>query len=355
MKEEKVLTYNLIEKAITAGVDIIGVTSAKPFRIQGEKERVVDPKEILNDAQSVIVGGFYIYNKLDILPSEPSKPRGRFSSYGIRVYMRMRAYTEKVIKQFLRKEGYKCVASMKIPAKLAAVRAGLGKYGKNAVVLTEKLGSLVMFEILITNAPLNYEDHPVEASDCGECDICLKSCPTKAIHPPFKVNRARCITNWLWGTFIPTELREKQENRLFGCGECLWACPKNKHLKPRVKYPVPLEEVSDSPELIPLVTSDAEYYRKVIPSFARWAGIDTIRGNAIIALGNIADSTAVDALKETLQHPKPQIRAYSAWALGRIGNKKTKKILEETLSKEQNPKVVKEIKNALEKTDSFSV
>ncbi|MEW6606548.1 MAG: 4Fe-4S double cluster binding domain-containing protein [bacterium] len=349
------ISDGLKRETIAAEIDLIGITSAKPFNIQGEKEKVVDPKEILKDAQAVIVGGFCIYDKLNILPSEPGNPRGRFSSYGVKVYMPMRAYTEKVIKQFLRKEGFKAVSSMKIPAKLAAVRAGLGKYGKNAVVLTENLGSWVMFETLITNAPLDYEDHPVKDFDCEECDICLKACPTRAIYEPFKVERKRCITNWLWGTFISPELREKQENRLFGCGECLKVCPKNKHLKPRDKYPVPLEEVSDSPELIPLVTSDREYFRKTLSRFARWAGIDTMRGNAIVAIGNIADPAAVGALEETLQHPKPQIRAYSAWALGRIGNKKAKKILEETLSKEQNPKVVKEIKNALEKTDSFSV
>lgn len=106
---------------------------------------------------------------------------------------------QKVIKGFLRKEGFKSVSTMKIPAKPAAVRAGLGKYGKNAVVLTERLGSWVMRETLVTDAPLDYEDQPVKVSDCGECDICLKACPTQAIYAPFKINRARCITNWLWG------------------------------------------------------------------------------------------------------------------------------------------------------------
>ncbi|MBU1487036.1 HEAT repeat domain-containing protein [bacterium] len=72
-----------------------------------------------------------------------------------------------------------------------------------------------------------------------------------------------------------------------------------------------------------------------------------MRGNAIIALGNIADPAAISALEETLQHPKPQIRAYSAWALGKIGGKETKEILKEALSKEEKPKVVKEIKAAL--------
>ncbi|MEW6104466.1 MAG: HEAT repeat domain-containing protein [bacterium] len=77
------------------------------------------------------------------------------------------------------------------------------------------------------------------------------------------------------------------------------------------------------------------------------AGIDTIRGNAVIALGNIADPAAISALEEAIHHPKPQIRAYSAWALGRIGTKRAKEILKRALEKEEKPKVIKEIKDAM--------
>ncbi|NQS90044.1 epoxyqueuosine reductase, partial [Patescibacteria group bacterium] len=301
MVREKVLTKELKNKILFEGIDLIGITSAEPFRVEGEKEKIIDPKEILKDAQAIVVAGFSIYNKLDILPSEPGRPRGMFSSYGTRAYMPMRTYCEKIIRQFLRKEGFKTVSTMKIPAKMAAVRAGLGKYGKNAVVLTGELGSWVMFETLITDASLDHEDYPVYVSDCEECDICLNACPTQAIYAPFKVNRRMCITNWLWGTFAPPEFRKKQGNRLFGCGECLKACPRNKHLKPRIEYPISLEEVSDSPELIPLTTADKEYFRKTISRFTRWAGIDAIRGNAVIALGNIADPAAIPALEKTLQ------------------------------------------------------
>lgn len=65
-----------------------------------------------------------------------------------------------------------------------------------------------------------------------------------------------------------------------------------------------------------------------------------IRGNVIIALGNSGDPAAVNALKKTLHFPKPQTRAYSAWALGKIGGTRIVKILEKALLKERNPKVV---------------
>lgn len=140
--------------------------------------------------------------------------------------MRIRAYCRKVIHQFLQERGFKTVSSTEVPAKMAAVRAGLGAYEKNSVVLTEKFGSWVMFECLMSYAPLDYEEHPIDHSPCGECEICIKACPTHAIYAPYKVDRKTCITSWLWGDFVPANLREKQEDRLFGCGQCLEVCPK---------------------------------------------------------------------------------------------------------------------------------
>ena len=347
MSDRNDLTHELRKRVLSAGIDLIGITSAEPFQIRGEKERMVNPKEILKGARSIIVAGFYVYNAANILPSELGRPRGIFAPYGSKVYLKMQAYCQKIVKRFLRENGYKSVSSMKIPAKLAAARSRLGKYGKNAVVYTKELGSWVMFECLVSDAPLDYEDVSALTTDCGDCNICLEACPTQAIYEPFRINRAKCITSWLWGANIPVNLREKQETRLFGCGKCLEICPMNKNLKPRIEYPVALEEVSDSPELIPLITGGSEYYRKVVPAFPRQAGKEAIRGNAIIASGNIADPAAVSALGETLQYSKLRIRAYSAWALGRIGSEKAKKILEEGLIKERNKKVIVEIRLAL--------
>lgn len=334
------------EEAIASGIDLIGITSAKPFEVTGKKQKHVDPRNILKGATSVIVAGFCFYNQLDTEKFTQEEYRGVFS-HESRSFNPLRRHCQKVIQKILKEEGYRCVSSMKIPAKPAAVRAGLGKYGKNTVVLTEKLGSWVMFECLITDAPLETVDCPVKIPACHKCNVCIEGCPTQAIRKDYTIDRTKCITNWLWGAYAPRELREKQGVRLFGCGECLKVCPKNKHIKPRKSFPVELEHFSDNPELIPLATADKAYYRNVVPSFPRWAGIEAIRGNVIIALGNIANPQAVNSLQQTLQYPRPRIRAYSAWALGKIGGKKAKIILEKALSRERNSKVIAEIKMAL--------
>jgi len=105
------------------------------------------------------------------------------------------------------------------------------------------------------------------------------------------------------------------------------------------------------PELIPLLTASEADFRKVIASFPLRAGAEVIRGNAIIALGNAADGTAVEALGLTLTHDNPQIRAYSAWALGRIGGQKAGRLLQKALSSETNRSVIEEITQAIHRSD----
>lgn len=75
--------------------------------------------------------------------------------------------------------------------------------------------------------------------------------------------------------------------------------------------------------------------------------MDAIRGNVAIALGNSRDPAAVDALVALLGHSKPQIRAYAAWALGRIGGERACAALESALAAQRSPGVVAEIRAAL--------
>jgi HEAT repeat protein len=48
---------------------------------------------------------------------------------------------------------------------------------------------------------------------------------------------------------------------------------------------------------------------------------EMVRGRAIIALGNLQDARATPVLLETLQHPNPVLRAWSAIAVGKMQEK----------------------------------
>jgi epoxyqueuosine reductase len=341
------LTLRILRHAGDSGVDLVGIASAEPFVRNG---KIIDPKRILPGARSIVVSGFFMKEEDRNPPVAPDRPTGRFSSaYNVRAYNVMEAHYLEIFRRSLAREGFKAILNDKyrIPDKQAAVRAGLGRYGKNSVVLNDKFGSCLMFVTVVTDAPLKPTGKALEGDPCGGCDLCLKSCPTHAFPAPYKVSRKLCITNWLWGVPAPCDLREKQENRLFGCGECVRICPKNRKLEPRTSYPVPLEDVPDRPELIPLAAAGPEYFRKTFASFPLRAGIDALLGNAIIALGNTAGAAGIEPLRRTIHHEKPQIRAYSAWALGRIGGEEARSVLQDAKSGELESAVIEEIEQAL--------
>jgi epoxyqueuosine reductase len=345
------LVEGLREVASRAGIDLFGVTSAEPFELR-EEWGVDQPRELLPSARSVVVAGFCTRYEPRLVPSEPGTPRGRFPVYGSRVFEQMERHCWDVVGGYLRERGYAAVEAPDMPIKPAVVRAGLGRYGKHAVVVTRELGSMVMFACMVTDAPLAEaaEDAPVYEETCPKgCRRCIDACPTGALSGDYRLDRSRCITNWLWGADIPAELRPQQQNRLFGCGECLFACPRNARVATKTSYPVPTDTVNDSPELIPLAAGDRDYYDRSIPTFPRRAGFDVMRASAVVALGNVGDPIAVATLGRVLgsEGADARLRAYSAWALGRLGTERARELLAEARAAEGDAAVAAEMEAAL--------
>jgi epoxyqueuosine reductase len=104
--------------------------------------------------------------------------------------------------------------------------------------------------------------------------------------------------------------------------------------------------MDDGPELLPLAAGDGGYFERAMPTFSRRAGLDAIRGNAIVALGNARDPVAVETLAETIRLEDPRLRAYSAWALGRIGGARAAALLDQATAAETDPVVAAEIDRA---------
>jgi len=343
------LTAELKEYAVKHGVSPIGVTSAKAFEVDGLDKPLMDLRAYLENAKSVVVFGFY-FGSPATEPSRLGAPRGRLSP-GLGAFSAMERYCYKVIKEYLNEGGYNAVKrerGQNIPLKPLAVKAGIGVYGKNSLVHADGFGSWIYLECVITDAPLEAEDRPYKLSDCGDCIACIEACPTNAIKEPYKVIPSLCIAEWLDGAPIPRELRKKVGTRLTGCEICQEVCPKNQRLPPRRHYPVEIEEKSDSPELIPLLLGDENYYKTVLPNHVLQMDISTLRRNVALALGNIRDPMAVPALVQALSYSEPKVRSYAAWALGRIGGRKAREALTRSLNSEVNLEVQKEIKAALQ-------
>jgi epoxyqueuosine reductase len=374
------LNTQLKEYARKHGVELIGVTSAEPFAIpdkrivlyggkmRGRIAGSIDPRKLMPNAKSVVVFAYYTLSASEYQSERPMNervvtvqssldtPRGWWGQ-GTNAYCSMIPYCKKVIETFLKKNSFNAWISRKgestwgadnkFPLKPMAVRAGLTLYGKNSVTHNYWHGSYLEPGIVVTDAPLEVEEHDYKRSDCGSCHECIDACPTGAIVEPYRLDETRCICRWGWGYPVPRELREKMGNRLFRCEICQAVCPMNQNLKPREGFPVKIDNKPENPELIPLILGDRDYYTKSIPRFAKEAGFQVIRRNAIIAAGNVGSRKAIPALKQALKHANPLLRTYAAWAVGKIGGEQANNALNEALRKERDPVTRAEIEAAL--------
>src|SRR3954470_1423229 len=113
-----------------------------------------------------------------------------------------------------------------------AVRAGIGFYGKNTMLITRKHGSWVVLGTLVTDAEIA-PPPPLEL-DCGACRLCVDACPTGALDEPGVLDANRCIS---WSTQrpgpIPEEHRAAIGDAVYGCDICQDVCPWNRGVEKR--------------------------------------------------------------------------------------------------------------------------
>ena len=108
--------------------------------------------------------------------------------------------------------------------KTAATCSGLGWVGKNGLVINRQYGSKLSWATVLTNAPLD-PDEPVRESECGDCDLCVKHCPSGAIrgdHWTIKEPQKRIVA------YEKCYALKNKRNIIEGkpnCGFCVTVCP----------------------------------------------------------------------------------------------------------------------------------
>jgi len=307
-----------------------GAAGEMSYMERGEEKRH-DPQKVLPGAKSIIVLALnYWQGKFR---RSQTAATGRIARYawGDDYHDVIAGKLDK-IDNYLREFGgeQKCyVDTGPILERDHAAQAGVGWHGKSTMLVDVRLGTwFFLAEILTT---LELPPDPAARDRCGTCERCIKVCPTGAITGPHRLDARRCIsylTIELKGA-IPLEFRQLIGDRIFGCDDCLDACPWNRFARISNESAFAARTSTINFALRDyLGLSDAEFR-----SLFRNSPIKRIkrRGflrNVCVALGNVGDSSDLAALKQAASDPEPLIAEHAAWAIERIRERCAPEIVE---------------------------
>lgn len=229
------------------------------------------------------------------------------------------ALLAKKIEQEVGSFGYRAfVDSAPVMERALAQKAGLGWFGKNAMLLNPKAGSLFFLGELYTDLPLPV-DEPFTQEHCGSCSACQTACPTGAIVDDKVVDSRKCIsylTIELHGA-IPVKYRRAMGNRIYGCDDCQLVCPFTRFTRTTQENDFAPRHDLDRASLLSLFSwGEAEFLDKTAGSPIRRIGYERWLRNIAIGLGNAPWSEAVEAaLFARRAYPSALVREHVAWAL----------------------------------------
>jgi len=200
-----------------------------------------------------------------------------------------------------------------------AERAGIGFVGKNGLLITKKYGSFVYLGEIITDIPFA-PDVPLE-NLCGDCEKCLKACPTKALLGAGVMNAKRCLSFQTQSKgILDEEYKRKMRNVIYGCDICQLVCPFNRDINSRVHEemrPIVSDVLPDLHEFITL--SNKQFKLRFGYMAFSWRGKNPLQRNAIYALGNLKSKEALPILKHlSSTDTRDEIVDACNWAINEI-------------------------------------
>lgn len=283
-----------------------------------------DPAALWPEARSVIVLGE------SYTPDEdPMANLGRGTVGTVSVYARNRDYHDLVKKRLKRLARWLIaegggevkvfVDTAPVPEKPLGQAAGLGWQGKHTNLVSRDLGSWFFIGSVFTT--LELEPDAPEIDHCGSCRACLDVCPTDAFPAPYKIDARRCISYLTIEHKGPVdkELRPLLGNRIYGCDDCLAACPWNKFAVAARETRYAAREDLMAPPLAELADlDDAAFRAKFSGSPIKRIGRDRFLRNVLYAIGNSGASKLIDAAAPHCDAPDATVAEAARWAVGRL-------------------------------------
>jgi epoxyqueuosine reductase len=284
-------------------------------------DRRADPKRLWQDVRSII-----LLTMNYALDGDPLVGLDNQSSGNISVYARNRDYHDIVkgklkgiadrLKSKTGKDVKVFIDTAPVMEKPLAAMAGLGWQGKHTNLVSRTQGSWFFIGSIYTEAELPTDQG--ESDHCGSCRACLDACPTNAFPAPYQLDARRCIS---YLTIehkgpIPIEFRKLMGNRIYGCDDCLAACPWNKFAVAASEIKLQARQDLMSPPLSFLLELDDEAFRSFFTaSPIKRIGRDQFMRNALIATGNSRDPALVELVLRRLRDGSALVRVAAVWAL----------------------------------------
>ncbi|CAN7576336.1 tRNA epoxyqueuosine(34) reductase QueG [Aminobacter sp. LjRoot7] len=261
--------------------------------------------------------------------SDPRALQAMPDRAAVSVYARNRDYHD-VMKGRLKEIAGKIVAraggdvkvfvdTAPVMEKPLAESAGLGWQGKHTNLVSREFGSWLFLGTIFTTAELAPDD--AEVDHCGSCRACLDACPTNAFPAPYRIDARRCISYLTIENKgpIPLEFRQKIGNRIYGCDDCLAACPWNKFAQAASEQKLAARDDLREPRLAELLALDDATFRTFFSgSPVKRIGRDRFVRNVMIAAGNSADATLIEPCQALLSDASPLVRGAAVWALSQL-------------------------------------
>ncbi|NKN35157.1 tRNA epoxyqueuosine(34) reductase QueG [Agrobacterium sp. a22-2] len=343
-KRRSKLTGFIRQEALSLGFDICRITAPDaipdaPDRLgaflaagrhgtmawmEETRDRRSDPRILWPEVRSIVMFGMN-YGPDD----DPRSILAHRQKAAISVYARNRDYHDlikgrlkEIATRFAARSGEDVkvfVDTAPVMEKPLAAAAGLGWQGKHTNLVSREFGSWLFLGSLFTTADLERDE--AERDHCGSCRSCLDACPTDAFPAPYQIDARRCISYLTieHKGLIDREIRAAFGNRIYGCDDCLAACPWNKFASAAREMKLQARDDLRAPDIAFLLTlDDAAFRAHFSGSPVKRIGRVRFVRNVLIAAGNSGEASLIEPCRRLLGDPAVEVRGMAVWALSQL-------------------------------------
>ncbi|BBB89696.1 MAG TPA: 4Fe-4S double cluster binding domain-containing protein [Methylomusa anaerophila] len=337
--DSKHLETRIKNKAYELGYDLCGIIKADPIAeyVTALDERIVrypEYRHLYDDlyefaypqdraawAKSIIVC-IRRYGKYKI-PEKMSKYIGKLYLFDSRLEYSQEYSNTKAFDSFLKDAGL-LMHKDGVAARWAAVKAGLGVFGKNNFIYTQ-FGSWVRINTWIVDKEMEYDEPANKSSICPpNCRKCIDACPTQALCEPFMMNRGICVAELSYYPtgLTPAHLRVKMGTWLYGCDVCQNVCPLNKNRWDAGNTFPRVDELAEYITLEKIAEMDEGTFFSIVQprfSYIKKDGLWIWKCNALRAMVNSNDENYHKYIIKACNDSNENIRNMAIWGRDKLG------------------------------------